>query len=389
MSSTSYSELKQKVNTIGEGALPAANIIISGVSGSGKSTLINAIFGEELAKTGIGKPVTDHIEKYEKENAPVRIWDTVGFELKQSVTKNVISDIKQLISDKSQNKQDLFDRIHSIWYCIQSTGTKLQPMELQFIKELHGLGVPFIIVLTKCISRENDDKFAIVINSMLRENGVSDIPIVKVLAQDYEIDEDMVVKHKGLDELVNVTTSKLPDFILQSFIAAQKVEKVIKRKPAEDIVLRYCKYAKEQIIMKIPIINLFAANSQLEKMFKEIGQMYNTYLSDDDIKKIYKNSIGEWSGKMWNLMIPFELPDMSKASQFFKKKVKDQPGFEGGNLNFDYWERSAKLITWAGYSWILSIEEFWDQLVEEKNEKIKEEIIDKMITRLKHYMKEK
>jgi len=37
----------------------------------------------------------------------------------------------------------------------------------------------------------------------------------------------------------------------------------------------------------------------------------------------------------------------------------------------------------------LSIEEFWDQLVEEKNEKIKEEIIDKMITRLKHYMREK
>ena len=107
MSSASYSELKQRVSAVGEGALPAANIIISGVAGSGKSTLINAIFGEELAKTGIGKPVTDYIEKYEKENAPVRIWDTVGFELKQSVTKNVISDIKQLISDKSQNKQDL------------------------------------------------------------------------------------------------------------------------------------------------------------------------------------------------------------------------------------------------------------------------------------------
>ena len=73
MSSASYSELKQRVSAVGEGALPAANIIISGVAGSGKSTLINAIFGEELAKTGIGKPVTDYIEKYEKENAPVRV----------------------------------------------------------------------------------------------------------------------------------------------------------------------------------------------------------------------------------------------------------------------------------------------------------------------------
>lgn len=380
-----YNELKKSIESADDN-LPLANIIISGVAGSGKSTLINAIFGEELAKTGIGKPVTDHIEMYEKDGVPVRIWDTVGLELSTSFTKNVIKSIRKIISDKTQNKDDLFDRIHAVWYCIQSTGTKIQPTELQFIKELHGFGVPFITVQTKCIAQQTDNAFSATLKSIFSDNGI-DLPIVQVLAQDYEIDEDLVVKHKGLDALVNVTTENLPDFILDSFIAAQRVEKIVKRKPAEDIILKYCNYAKEEIIMKIPIINLFASNSELKKMFKEIGVMYNTQLSEAEVESIYRHSIGEWKGKMSNLLVPFDTPDMVKANKFFNEKIKNQPGFENNDFDFDYWERSAKLITWAGYSWILAIEEFWDQLVEQNNAQMRNEIIAKMIRKLKDYMK--
>ena len=35
-----------------------ANILIVGKTGVGKSTLINNIFREEMAETGIGKPIT-------------------------------------------------------------------------------------------------------------------------------------------------------------------------------------------------------------------------------------------------------------------------------------------------------------------------------------------
>ena len=34
------------------------NIMLSGITGVGKSTLINAIFGEDLAETGVGAPLT-------------------------------------------------------------------------------------------------------------------------------------------------------------------------------------------------------------------------------------------------------------------------------------------------------------------------------------------
>ena len=63
--------------------LSKVNIIIAGKSGVGKSTLINAAFGEELAETGIGVPVTNKISLIENKKFPIRIYDTVGFELDQ------------------------------------------------------------------------------------------------------------------------------------------------------------------------------------------------------------------------------------------------------------------------------------------------------------------
>ena len=57
------------------------NVLVIGNSGVGKSTLINAVLGEEKAKTGYGtKGTTNELEIYESEEVHFRVIDTVGFE---------------------------------------------------------------------------------------------------------------------------------------------------------------------------------------------------------------------------------------------------------------------------------------------------------------------
>ena len=48
--------------------LKTLNIIVAGKTGVGKSTLINGVFRENLAETGMGKPVTTHMRKITKKN---------------------------------------------------------------------------------------------------------------------------------------------------------------------------------------------------------------------------------------------------------------------------------------------------------------------------------
>lgn len=48
--------------------MPPTNIIVAGKTGSGKSTLINALFREKITETGVGAPVTQHIEKITKKD---------------------------------------------------------------------------------------------------------------------------------------------------------------------------------------------------------------------------------------------------------------------------------------------------------------------------------
>lgn len=129
-------ELERKLASLTEEDLPTANIIVAGITGTGKSTLINAIFGSEVAKTGSGRPVTEHIEEYQNNDIPVHIWDTVGLELNSEKTAKTITSIKDIITEKA-NIDDQFDRIHAIWYCISSVSNRYQEAEQMKRSRIH------------------------------------------------------------------------------------------------------------------------------------------------------------------------------------------------------------------------------------------------------------
>lgn len=237
-------ELGKKIDELEQDKLPPANIVVAGITGTGKSTLINAIFGADLAATGKGMPVTEQINEYQNTDIPIHIWDTVGLEIDSDKTKKSINSIRQTIADKA-GLTDQFDRVHAIWYCINSGSNRYQGAELEFIKNLHSIGVPFIIVLTQCIGdQEEINQFENQIHEMNKTMGMSDIDVVQVCAMPFKL-RGFTIDAFGLDTLVDKTLEKLPDFIKSGFIAAQRVSKVQKRSLCEDEIFTFVYMARD------------------------------------------------------------------------------------------------------------------------------------------------
>lgn len=137
--------------------LNTLNIIVVGKTGVGKSTLINSVFREDLAVTGMGKPVTDHMSKISKEGFPLNIYDTRGFELGRDAQIQVRKEVIQTIKEGAKSK-DVNQHIHCIWYCINTATNRIEPEEIEWLREFAKENaitkVPVIIVLTQSFSKK-------------------------------------------------------------------------------------------------------------------------------------------------------------------------------------------------------------------------------------------
>ena len=352
--------------------LPPANIIVAGITGTGKSTLINAVFGSELAETGKGRPVTAHIAEYKKDEIPICIWDTVGLELDSAKTKESINSIRDTIASKADS-DDHFDHIHAIWYCINSGSNRYQGAEVDFIKSLYSIGVPFIIVLTQCIGDPDDvNSFEDNIRNINNSMGMSDIDIVQVCAQDFKL-RGFTIEAFGLDILVNKTIDKLPDFIKGGFIAAQNVSKAQKREYCGEILIKYIDAAINGFWKGIPVINAIITDNVIPKMLKEIGIIYNTILPEDIINAVV-NEQGHLTieNGFLGIIIPVSKKFDKKIDELFKKKEKEGHVVPTEKLSKN--ERAARMLAYLGYLFMEAMESLWEQ----RNESMMKDIDNKV-----------
>ena len=116
--------------------LKKLNVMILGKTGVGKSTLINNMFSQKMAETGVGKPVTDKIRKYEKPDFPLAIYDTPGLELGgENAIDKLLEEAIGLIKDGIKSG-DVSKAIHCIWYCISTPSHRFEQSEIEFLKLL-------------------------------------------------------------------------------------------------------------------------------------------------------------------------------------------------------------------------------------------------------------
>ncbi len=217
-------------------SLTKLNIVVCGKTGVGKSTLINSVFRENLATTGIGRPVTDKMRLISKPDFPLNIYDTRGFELgSDEVQDKTMQEILSVMKDGYKSK-DINSYIHCMWYCINATSDRFEEEErkwlAKFLQQRQTMDIPVIVVITKAVSRKQAEALK---NSILDEN-LDVTNVIPVLAQDYEIDDEYTKKAYGLDVLIQHMCEVLPEELHDTLQNVQKVALKEKKKRAQKAV---------------------------------------------------------------------------------------------------------------------------------------------------------
>lgn len=193
------------------------NIMLIGKTGTGKSTLINNIFRENLARTGVGRPITKHLKKLSKDGVPINLYDTRGLELDNEVQQDVRLEIEQEMA-RLKSTEGGRDDIHVVWFCINAATNRLEKFEEEWIRELTE-EAPVIVVLTQSFDKKGSAMFKEYIEGLsLGIEGVQ-----RVIAAPYDFG-DFKVPAFGLEGLVEQTLKAIPENAEKAFINAQKVD---------------------------------------------------------------------------------------------------------------------------------------------------------------------
>ncbi len=209
------------------------NLAIFGKTGVGKSTLVNAIFGEEVAETGIGEPVTRAEHLYLHRSGHLGVLDTRGLEVGKD-NAQIIAELRRYVGE--MRHRPLEDQIHLAWYCVRAPDRRFEATEADFIRELHGLGLPVVVVLTQVPTagdRVHPDALT------LAEQITSQrLPIVedRVFLTMAEPDDFNGHPAHGLMELLDATFRGAPDGVEQAITAAQRIDLGRKRKQSRSTI---------------------------------------------------------------------------------------------------------------------------------------------------------
>ena len=240
------------------------NLAILGGTGVGKSSLVNAVFGDDVATTGVGLPVTKGVSYYTNKEESLGVWDFEGFEIGKSPGALVRENLR-VIQDGPRIKH-----ISAVWYCVASSSDRLTDADVEQIRALADAGYAVLIVLTKT-SRARDfpggpwkvspqvERFAEWIARPSDSSGERiELPIAGIVLT-AAIDQG---KHggpaHGLGELLETTLALSPDEAQEALVVAQRLSMPLKREAARKVIAASAAAAATTAAVPIPIADAVA-----------------------------------------------------------------------------------------------------------------------------------
>jgi uncharacterized protein (DUF697 family)/predicted GTPase len=209
------------------------NLAIFGKTGVGKSTLVNAIFGDEIAATGIGEPVTREEHLYLHTSGTLGVLDTRGLEVGVD-NAAIIAEVADHVA--RMRRRPLEDQVHVAWFCVRAGDRRFEDTEADFVRELARLGVPVLLVMTQVPrvgGQIHPDALA-----LAREIEARQLPIHRgvVHLTMAQADEFARLEAHGLQELLDATFRCAPEGVAHAITAAQQIDLARKRKRAGDAI---------------------------------------------------------------------------------------------------------------------------------------------------------
>lgn len=134
-------------------ALGTFNLAVFGKTGAGKSTLVNAVFGRDVAATGVGQPVTKGLVYYRLDDGFLGLYDAEGFET-GTAGSVVLEGLRRIVDEHRERPVD--EQIHAAWYLVRWSDRRFEPAQAQFVRQLHDLGLPVVMVLSQVPSRDGE-----------------------------------------------------------------------------------------------------------------------------------------------------------------------------------------------------------------------------------------
>lgn len=213
-------------------ALGQVNLLVVGKTGVGKSTLVNAMFGSDVARTGLGEPVTKGLLHYRLPDSFLGLYDAEGFETGVA-GDSILAGLRTLVDRYAA--RPAAEHIHAAWYLVRWSDRRFEQAQVSFVRELARLGLPVVIVLTQVPTREGTVhpealEFAAYIDGL-------GLPVAgPAVLTNALADAFSGAPVHGLQALLDATYAIVPDVAERALTAAQRVDLGRKKKAVEAVI---------------------------------------------------------------------------------------------------------------------------------------------------------
>lgn len=272
MSNNFQDKLNKEFNSL-KREIKKPNILLVGGTGVGKSSLLNLCFGEDIAKIGIGKPVTQHIDRFASEDIPIVLFDSKGYEIGSEQELQFQQEVVELCIGTHEKAKD---KPHLAWYCVQAISSRITDFDINIIRKIEESKVPLAIILTKSDLVSEED--AIKIKKVI----LTEFPNIHI----FETNTKNISYGMELKELIEWSVIQLPVALKTAFVSAQKASIKGKREHAKNAVIQHTSLAFATGFVPIPASNAPLLLANQSKLLARILYIYNLDKAVDNVSAI-------------------------------------------------------------------------------------------------------